>query len=178
MTLASKITLARILLIPLFMVFMYLSGGQQGVWLWVAFGTFILASITDYVDGEIARRMNQITDFGKFLDPLADKVLVMAALVIFTEWQWFPSWALMVVLTRELAVTGLRLVSAGKGKVIAAGWSGKIKTASTMVGICVMMAFPAQIWLRWVAIVVIVGTTLYSGVEYFIQNINCIWNRE
>jgi len=83
---------------------------------------------------------------------------------------------LMIVLTREFAVTGLRLVAVGKGKVIAAGWSGKVKTASTMVGLCVWMAFPATIWIAWVVTGVIVITTVYSGVEYFIQNWNCLWD--
>lgn len=180
MTLASKITMGRVAFIPVYMVFMYLSesDGMRGPWLWAALAVFILASLTDYVDGQIARRLNQVTDFGKFLDPLADKLLVIAAMVVFTEWGWFPSWALMVVLTREFAVTGLRLTAVGKGKVIAAGWSGKVKTASTMVGICFMMAFPGEIWLRWTVITVIVVTTLYSGIEYFAKNLNCLWAKK
>ena len=82
----------------------------------------------------------------------------------------------MIVLTREFAVTGLRLVAVGKGKVIAAGWSGKVKTASTMIGLCAMMAFPSVEWLSWTVLGVIVATTVYSGVEYFIQNWNCLWD--
>ena len=124
MTLASKITLVRVAFIPLFMVFMYLSGGHPGLWLWLALGVFIIASLTDYVDGQIARRCNQVSDFGKFLDPLADKLLTIAAMVMFCEWGQMPAWALMIVLTREFGVTGLRLVAAGKGTVIAAGKSG------------------------------------------------------
>ncbi len=87
-----------------------------------------------------------------------------------------PAWALMIVLTREFAVTGLRLVAVGKGNVIAAGWSGKVKTASTMIGLCAMMAFPGIAWLNWTVIAVILITTVYSGIEYFIQNWSCIWN--
>lgn len=135
MTTASKITLVRVAMIPVFMVFMYLSGGQPGLWMWLALGVFILASLTDYVDGQIARKCNQVSDFGKFLDPLADKLLTIAAMTMFCEWGSFPAWALMIVLTREFAVTGLRLVAVGNGTVIAAGWSGKVKTASTMVGL-------------------------------------------
>lgn len=176
MTTASKITMIRVFFIPVFMVFMYLSGGQPGIWMWLSLAVFIVASLTDYVDGTIARKYNQVSDFGKFLDPLADKLLVIAAMTMFCEWGMFPAWALMTVLTREFAVTGLRLVAVGKGNVIAAGKSGKLKTASTMIGLCVMMAFPQIVILRWIVIAVIVGTTLYSGVEYFIQNWNCLWD--
>ena len=175
MTTASKITLVRVAFIPLFMLLMYLSGGQTGLWMWLSLAVFIVASLTDYVDGYIARKYNQVSDFGKFLDPLADKLLVIAAMTMFCEWGLFPAWALMIVLTREFAVTGLRLVAVGKGKVIAAGWSGKVKTASTMIGLCVLMGFPQIAILRWVILAVIVITTVYSGVEYFIQNWNCLW---
>ncbi len=176
MTTASKITLIRVAFIPVYMVFMYLSGGEPGLWMWLALGVFILASLTDYVDGHIARKYNQITDFGKFLDPLADKLLVIAAMAMLTEWGKFPAWALMIVLTREFAVTGLRLIAVQKGTVIAAGWSGKVKTASTMIGLCVWMGFPAIGWLGWIVTAVIVVTTVYSGVEYFIQNWKCLWD--
>ena len=176
MTTASKITLLRVAFIPVFMGLMYLSGGQSNVWMWVSLAVFIIASITDYVDGQIARKCNQVSDFGKFLDPLADKLLVIAAMTMFCEWGMMPAWALMLVLTREFAVTGLRLVAVGKGKVIAAGWSGKVKTASTMVGLCVWMGFPQYGWLGMVITGVIVVTTIYSGIEYFVQNWKCLWD--
>lgn len=176
MTLASKITLIRVAFIPLYMLTMYLSGGQTGLWMWVSFAVFVIASLTDYVDGHIARKYNQVSDFGKFLDPLADKLLVIAAMAMFCQWGQMPAWALMIVLTREFAVTGLRLVAVGKGKVIAAGWSGKIKTASTMVGLCTMMVFPAVAGLCWTVTGVILVTTIYSGVEYFMQNWKCLWD--
>ena len=176
MTLASKITLIRVAFIPLYMLTMYLSGGQTGLWMWVSFAVFVIASLTDYVDGHIARKYNQVSDFGKFLDPLADKLLVIASMAMFCQWGQMPAWALMIVLTREFAVTGLRLVAVGKGKVIAAGWSGKIKTASTMVGLCTMMMFPAVAWLCWTVTGVILVTTIYSGVEYFMQNWKCLWD--
>lgn len=176
MTLASKITLIRVVLIPAYLATMYLSGGQAGLWMYISLAIFIVASLTDYVDGYIARHYNQVTDFGKFLDPLADKLLVIAAMSMFCEWGTFPAWALMIVLTREFAVSGLRMVAGPKGKVIAAGWSGKVKTFSTMVGLCVMMAFPQVGWISLAVMIVIVATTLYSGVEYFIQNWNCLWD--
>lgn len=175
MTLASKITLVRVAMIPAFMVTMYLSGGESGMWMYLSLAIFIIASLTDFVDGYIARHYNQTTDFGKFLDPLADKLLVIAAMTLFCEWGMFPAWALMIVLTREFAVTGLRLIAVQKGNVIAAGWSGKVKTASTMVGLCILMALPEIEILRWIVLVVIVVTTLYSGIEYFVQNWKCLW---
>lgn len=176
MTTASKITLVRVAFIPLFMLTMYLSGGQPNFWMWISLGIFIVASLTDYIDGHIARKYNQVTDFGKFLDPLADKLLTIAAMVMFCQWGKFQAWALMIVLTREFAVTGLRLVAVGKGTVIAAGQSGKFKTASSMIGLCVLMAFPTATILNWIVVGVIVLTTVYSGVEYFVQNWNCLWD--
>lgn len=177
MTTASKITLFRVAFIPAYMVLMYLSNGQSGIFLWSALAVFIIASLTDYVDGHIARKYGQVTDFGKFLDPLADKLLVISAMAMFCEWGMLPAWAFMIVLTREFAVTGLRLVAVGNGSVIAAGWSGKVKTASTMIALCVWMAFPGISWIGWLAIGVIVITTVYSGVEYFVQNWKCLWNK-
>jgi len=163
MTTASKITLARIALIPAFMVVLLLGCN------WTALAIFVIASLTDFVDGYIARHCNQVSDFGKFLDPLADKLLVTAAMLIFVQWGRMPSWVVMIVLTREFAVSGLRMVAAANGKVLAAGWSGKIKTVATMVGLCCMMPFSFG-WLDWTVSIVIVVTTLYSGMEYFIQN--------
>ena len=176
MTTASKITLVRVFMIPLVMIAMYLSKGVSGLWMWISLGLFVIASVTDFIDGQIARKCNQVSDFGKFLDPLADKLLTIAVMTVFCEWGRFPAWALMIVLTREFAVTGLRLVAVGKGTVIAAGWSGKVKTASTMVGLCLLMAFPHIQPLRWAVIWVVVATTLYSGVEYFARNWKCLWN--
>lgn len=177
MTLASKITLIRVAFIPAYMVLMYLSGPQSGLFMWLALAVFIIASLTDYIDGQIARKCNQVSDFGKFLDPLADKLLTIAAMTIFCQWGMMSAWALMLVLTREFAVTGLRLVAVGKGKVIAAGKSGKFKTASTMIGLCVLMAFPTTPHLAQIVNGVIIVTTVYSGVEYFVQNWNCLWDK-
>ena len=176
MTLASKITLVRVAMIPVYLVTMYLSGGVTGTWMYVSLAIFIIASLTDFLDGYIARHYNQTTDFGKFLDPLADKLLVIAAMCMFCQWGVFPAWALMIVLTREFAVTGLRLIAVQKGNVIAAGWSGKVKTASTMIGLCVMMALPGIPALNWSVIGVIVVTTGYSGTEYFVRNWKCLWS--
>ena len=176
MTTASKITLVRVALIPVYMVLMYLSGGVANGYMYGALALFIIASVTDFLDGYIARKYNQVSDFGKFLDPLADKLLTIAAMAMFCEWGSFPAWALMIVLTREFAVSGLRMVAGPKGKVIAAGQSGKFKTAATMVGLCVLMVWPSVEAVQLVVMAAIVITTVYSGVEYFIQNWNCLWD--
>ena len=175
MTTASKITLVRVAMIPAFMLAFLLSPGHT--WLkWLALGIFILASLTDYVDGHIARKYNQVSDFGKFLDPLADKLLVISAMCIFCQWNLMPAWALMIVLAREFSVTGLRLIAVQKGRVIAAGWSGKVKTFSTMVALCIWIVAYDWIvlhghdWINWVMVLVIVLPTIYSGVEYFVKN--------
>ncbi len=167
MTTASKITLVRVFMIPVFMAVLLMGYN------WAALIIFAIASLTDFVDGYIARHYNQTSDFGKFLDPLADKLLVTAAMLIFVQWNRMPAWAVMIVLAREFAVSGLRMVAATGGKVLAAGWSGKVKTFSTMVGLCVMMVFSYG-WLDWIVTGIIVATTLYSGIEYFIQNWNVI----
>ena len=174
MTTASKITLVRVAMIPAYLVTMYLSGGVAGLWMYISLGIFIVASLTDFIDGHIARKYNQTSDFGKFLDPLADKLLTIACMCMMCEWGMMPAWALMIVLTREFAVTGLRLVAVQNGTVIAAGWSGKVKTASTMVGLCFVMAFPTAAWLVTIVNWMIVITTLYSGIEYFVQNWKCL----
>ena len=169
MTTASKITLVRVVLIPVFMVFLILSANAPAL-RWVALGVFALASLSDFIDGQIARRCNQVTDFGKFLDPLADKLLVTSCLIIFVGQGRMLDWIVFIVVAREFAISGLRMVAANNGKVIAAGWSGKIKTASTMVGLLLMMALPGKPTLDLVVSIVILVTTIYSGVEYFVKN--------
>lgn len=169
MTTASKITLVRVVLIPVFMVFLILSANDPTL-RWAALGVFALASLSDFIDGQIARRCNQVTDFGKFLDPLADKLLVTSCLIIFVGQGRMLDWIVFIVVAREFAISGLRMVAANNGKVIAAGWSGKIKTASTMVGLLLMMALPGKPTLDLVVSIVILVTTIYSGVEYFVKN--------
>ena len=166
MNTANKLTMLRVALIPVFLILLYL---RFPFHMYFALTVFILASVTDFVDGYIARHYNQVTDFGKFMDPLADKVLVMAALLWFVEAGRLPAWVLLVVIVREFAVTALRLIAVERGRVIAAAWSGKVKTASTMVGICVMFVFPNPV-VDTVVMTIIVLTTVYSGVEYFIKN--------
>lgn len=163
----NKLTLLRVLLIPVFIVLVYLPVPYHLLW---ALLVFIVASLTDFLDGRLARSRGLVTDFGKFMDPLADKMLVMAALVCFVELGRLPAWAMLIVIVREFAVTALRLIAVEGGRVIAAGWSGKIKTASTMVCICLMLAFTGLPALDAACTVVILATTIYSGLEYFIKN--------
>lgn len=164
MTTANKITIGRILAVPIFLLLAYL---DQPIW---AFAVYIFACISDFADGYIARHYNQITDFGKFMDPLADKMLVMAAMCYFVQKGQMPGWALAIVLFREFAVSGLRLIAVEQQRVIAAAWSGKIKTAVTMVGLGAMMLFGKSLTFCWIITVLIVLTTVYSGVEYFYKN--------
>ena len=166
MNLANRLTMLRIALIPVFLVVLYLDFPYHR---YVALAIFILASATDFVDGHIARSRNLITDFGKFMDPLADKMLVMAAMLWFVEVGRMPAWALLIVVVREFAVSGLRLIAVDNGRVIAAAWSGKVKTASTMVGICLML-LPVPPVVDTLVTAVIVLTTVYSGIEYFVKN--------
>ena len=166
MNTANKLTLLRIAMIPVFLLVLYFKVPYANYW---ALGIFVAASLTDTLDGYIARHYNQITDFGKFMDPLADKMLVVAALLWFVEIGQMPGWALLVVIVREFAVSGLRMIAADKGRVIAAGWSGKVKTASTMVCI-VLMFLPIEPLFNQICLAVIVLTTIYSGVEYFLKN--------
>ena len=166
MTTANKLTLARMALIPVFLVVLYAGFAASG---YVALAIFVAACVTDFADGYIARHYNQITNFGKFMDPLADKCLVVAALAVFVAEGTLAAWILVTVLVREFAVSGMRLIAVEKGRVIAAGWSGKVKTASTMVCICLIL-FGIPGWLNTVCQIVILATTVYSGVEYFVKN--------
>ena len=166
MNTANKLTLLRVVMIPAFLLVLYLDVPGASYW---ALAIFVAASLTDTLDGYIARHYNPVTDFGKFMDPLADKCLVVAAMLWFVEIGQMPAWAVLIVVIREFAVSGLRMVAADKGRVIAAGWSGKIKTASTMVCICLILLGIPQV-LNYVCQGVILVTTVYSGVEYFAKN--------
>ncbi len=166
MNTANKLTMLRVILIPVFLIVLYI--GFEGS-RYVALAIFALASLTDFADGYIARSRGQITDFGKFMDPLADKVLVFAALLWFTQQGLIPAWATLIVIVREFAVTALRLVAVNRDRVIAAGISGKIKTAATMV--CIMLMFlPIPKIMVNICIGIIIAVTLYSGIEYFVKN--------
>ena len=170
MNTANKLTIPRVIMIPAFLLVLYLNVPFANYW---ALAIFVVASVTDWLDGYIARHYNQTTNFGKFMDPLADKCLVTAAMVWFVEIGQMPGWALLVVLIREFGVSGLRMVAADAGRVIAAAWSGKVKTASTMVCL-VIMFLPIPKTVNSICVAVIVLTTIYSGVEYFMKNLDIL----
>lgn len=163
-TTANKITIARIVLIPVFLILAY-----TGHIYW-ALAVYTLACLSDMADGYIARHYNQITNFGKFMDPLADKMLVLSAMCFFAENGQMPGWCVAIVLFREFAVSGLRLIAVERSRVIAAAWSGKIKTGCTMVSLGAMLIFPEISLLNTICIILIVITTVYSGIEYFYKN--------
>ena len=172
MNLANKLTLSRIFMIPLFIVF--LMTGSDGTTL-IAGGIFIIASITDFFDGYIARSRNLVTKFGKFMDPLADKLLVISAFICFVELGLIPSWAVIVIISRELIVSIFRAIAAADGIVIAAGMLGKYKTATQMVAIIVfcfnplilkVTTFPVAMILFYICTVL----TILSGIDYVYSN--------
>lgn len=164
-TTANKITIFRIVLIPVFLVLAY-----TGLKYW-ALAVYIIACLSDVADGYIARHYNQVSNFGKFVDPLADKMLVLSAMCFFIENGQMPGWAVAIVLFREFAVSGLRLIAVEQSRVIAAARSGKIKTGCTMVGLGAMLVFGQQYpVVNLVCYILIIVTTVYSGVEYFVAN--------
>lgn len=166
MNLANKLTLLRVAMIPLFLLVLYIGFPGSSI---VAMIIFIAAAITDYADGQIARKRNLVTDFGKFLDPLADKILTFSAMLWFVETGVLPGWVVLIVILREFAVTALRLVAASNGTVIAAAYLGKLKTVCTIV-VLVAMFLPLPDWLNRLGAAIILITTVISGIEYFAKN--------
>ena len=174
MNTANKLTMFRIILIPVVLAVLYLSFPGSNV---AAMILFIIAGLTDIADGYIARKRGQETDFGRFIDPLADKILVISAMLWFVEEGDIPAWAMLIVIVREFLVTGLRLIAVDKGRVIAAAVSGKIKTIVTMVCLTAMF-LNLQEWMITVCIIAILVTTVASGVDYFIKNRDIIkWDK-
>lgn len=184
MNIPNRITISRILLIPIFMLIMLvdfnwgtmtLFGAEMPVSHFIGGLIFIIASLTDWVDGYYARKYNLVTTFGKFLDPLADKLLVSAALIILVELGFAASWIVILIISREFAVTGLRLVLAGEGEVVAAGSLGKIKTTAQILAISalllhdtifVLMGVPFGEIMLYIALIF----TIWSGWDYFYAN--------
>ena len=163
-TAANKITLCRIALIPVFLVLLYSKHT------YIAFSVYVIACLSDIVDGYVARKYDQVSDFGKFVDPLADKMLVMSAMCVFAERGQMPGWVLAIVVFREFAVSGLRLIAAAKSRVIAAAVSGKIKTNVTMVCVGAMLVFARSAVINRICCAATVFVTVYSGIDYFCSN--------
>lgn len=190
LNLPNKITVSRIFLIPLFLIVTLvpfswgeLNLGEYSIPVTHLVGAiiFIIASCTDWVDGYYARKLNQVTNLGKFLDPLADKLLVSAALISLVELQLAPAWMVIVIISREFAVTGLRLILAGEGEVVAANMLGKIKTWAQIIAVSALLLhnFPFE-WLNipfdMISLWVAVFFTIYSGWDYFVKNKEVLLN--
>ena len=172
MNLPNKLTLLRIILIPIFVVIYYI--GFTG-WNYWAAAIFIIAAITDMIDGKIARKTGQVTDFGKFADPIADKLLVMSALLILMEWGKVSAWIAIILLAREFIISGFRLVAAGKGTVIAAGITGKIQTVVQIVALSELLFYdPIQKWtgipLGMILLYISAALSVWSCIEYIVKN--------
>ncbi|MBO6214265.1 MAG: CDP-diacylglycerol--glycerol-3-phosphate 3-phosphatidyltransferase [Lachnospiraceae bacterium] len=177
MNLPNKLTILRVILIPFFIAALLMSrdaaGSSDIMMRLIADGIFIVASLTDMLDGKIARKYNLITNFGKFMDPLADKLLVCSALIALVDLRQIPSWVVIIIIAREFVVSGMRLVAADQGIVIAAGWWGKFKTTFQMLMIIVMVANLQFTWwyvlgqiLMWIAL----ALTIISMVDYLWKN--------
>ena len=169
MNLPNKLTMFRVILIPFFVVFLLVD--ITPVDKWIALAIFIIASLTDMLDGKIARKYNLVTNFGKFMDPLADKLLVCSALVCLVAVDRIPAWMVIVIIAREFIISGFRLVASDNGVVIAAGYWGKFKTTFQIIMICLMIADLAALQLlttivTWVAVIL----TVVSLVDYLVKN--------
>ena len=172
MDLPNKLTILRVLMIPIFLIFMLTDiGGESSKW--IALVLFITASLTDLLDGYIARKYNLVTNFGKFMDPLADKLLVCAAMICFVEIGSLPAWIVVIIISREFIISGFRLVASDNGTVIAASYWGKFKTTFQMLMICLLIADIPNIIFQnitqiciWIALLL----TIISLVDYLIKN--------
>lgn len=170
MNLPNKLTILRVLLIPVFVVL--LLADFWGKWLdYIALAVFIIASLTDMLDGMIARKYNLITNFGKFMDPLADKLLVCSAMICLLDLGRIPAWVVIVIIAREFIISGFRLVASDKGVVIAAGYIGKAKTVFQMIMIMLMILDIEQIQLFTdIVMYIAVALTIISLVDYIGRN--------
>ena len=191
MNLPNKLTVLRVLMIPVFVVFMMLSVGDTDItvlraelpesfrmYRYLAFAVFCLASFTDFLDGQIARRCNLVTDFGKFMDPLADKLLVCTAMILLTAEGSLSVLAVILIIAREFIISGFRLVASDNGIVIAASWWGKIKTTTQMI-LCIVLILPGIPGLLGSTFIniftlIVVLLTIVSLADYMAKNIKVI----
>ncbi len=169
MNLPNKLTIFRVILIPFFIVFLLIPITPYDKW--IALAIFILASLTDLLDGKIARKYNMVTNFGKFMDPLADKLLVCSALICLIELHKIPAWMVILIIAREFIISGFRLVASDNGVVIAASYWGKFKTTFQMVAVCLLIAdIPALSLVTEIVLWIAVILTVVSLVDYLIKN--------
>ena len=174
MNLPNKLTCLRVILIPFFIVFMLTGlGGAAGKY--IALAIFLAASFTDFLDGYLARRDHLVTNFGKFMDPLADKLLVCSALICFVEQGKLAAWIVIIIIAREFAISAFRLIASDNGIVIAASYWGKFKTVSQMImTVLLILDIPALYWLEQAFIWIALALTVISMIDYFAKNIQVI----
>lgn len=173
MNLPNKLTVLRVILIPFFVLFLMLQGGSNQTFRMIALVLFVGASLTDLADGKIARKYNLVTNFGKFMDPLADKLLVCSALICFIELGQLPAWVVLIIVAREFIISGFRLVASDNGVVIAASYWGKYKTTCQMIMVVLLIfnsSNAVMVLITKVFIVLAVALTIISLVDYIAKN--------
>lgn len=175
MNLPNKLTILRVIMIPFFVLFLMMDGGTNSTYRYIAAAIFIVASLTDLLDGNIARKYNLVTNFGKFMDPLADKLLVCSALICMIELGQLPAWMVIIIISREFIISGFRLVASDNGVVIAASYWGKFKTTFQMVAVVLLIFnIPALSIVTTAVVWIAVALTIISLVDYIVKNSNVL----
>ena len=171
MNLPNKLTVLRVCMIPFFVVMLLLNGGENQTYRYIAAAIFIVASLTDMLDGKIARKYNLVTNFGKFMDPLADKLLVCSALICLVDLKQLPAWMVIVIISREFIISGFRLVASDNGIVIAASYWGNFKTTFQMISVILLIVrIPALTVLTQICVWTALVLTVISLVDYIAKN--------
>lgn len=175
MNLPNKLTILRVIMIPFFVLALLYNGGENQTLRYVAAAIFIIASLTDMLDGKIARKYNLVTNFGKFMDPLADKLLVCSALICLVELKELPAWMVIVIISREFIISGFRLVASDNGVVIAASYWGKFKTTFQMIAVVLLiLGIPALSMVTTAVVWIALILTVISLVDYIAKNVNVL----
>mgnify|MGYP000572589562 FL=1 len=175
MNLPNKLTILRVIMIPFFVLALLYNGGENQTLRYVAAAIFIIASLTDMLDGKIARKYNLVTNFGKFMDPLADKLLVCSALICLVELKELPAWMVIVIISREFIISGFRLVASDNGVVIAASYWGKFKTTFQMIAVVLLIVgIPALSMVTTAVVWIALVLTVISLVDYIAKNVNVL----
>ena len=171
MNLPNKLTVLRVIMIPFFVAALLYDGGANQNMRYVAAALFVIASLTDMLDGKIARKYNLVTNFGKFMDPLADKLLVCSALICMIELRELPAWMVIIIISREFIISGFRLVASDNGVVIAASYWGKFKTTFQMIGVVLLIFnIPVLSTLTTIIVWIALALTVISLVDYIVKN--------
>ncbi|HIT43163.1 MAG TPA: CDP-diacylglycerol--glycerol-3-phosphate 3-phosphatidyltransferase [Candidatus Caccovicinus merdipullorum] len=171
MNLPNKLTVLRVIMIPFFVFFLLLENGANPTWRYLSAAIFIVASFTDLLDGKIARKYNLVTNFGKFMDPLADKLLVCSALICLIQLEQLPAWMVIIIISREFIISGFRLVASDNGVVIAASYWGKFKTVFQMISVILLILnIPALFLITQICVWIALILTIVSLVDYIVKN--------